>query len=378
MVIALTHMRVHNDQAMIRNCKSVDLFLGGHDHIVYYERHEDNVVIKSGCDFRHFSVIHLETVQGDDPVLVNALENDIKMVDEAVKPDVEYTAIIGKFKKYLLKAKLVAVSRDTPDDPDVENHIEVTYKKFDEKMKKPVCYLDADIDSRFSKVRSEETPIGNFITDLMRKEHNADCAVLNSGNIRADKIFKAGQKMLLGDWYDMIPFTIPVCLIEITGQQILTMLENSVSKLPSLSGRFLQVSYIHFEFDLRKPEGERVNDGSVKVAGKPLDASRKYTMAAPDFLIAGKDGFEDILNAEVLVSDENGPELKLILTRFFEDSYSSSEKSEVNLFRENQETFSPNAIRSKIDTKLESHRDKIKRSLTAIRKLTLYIRRASL
>jgi 5'-nucleotidase len=369
MVIALTHMRVHNDQAMIRNCKSVDLFLGGHDHIVYYERHEDNVVIKSGCDFRHFSVLHLETVQGDDPVLVNALENDIKMVDEAVKPDVEYTAIIGKSNKYLLKAKLVAVSRDTPDDPDVENHIEVTYKKFDEKMKKPVCYLDADIDSRFSKVRSEETPIGNFITDLMRKEHNADCAVLNSGNIRADKIFKAGQKMVLGDWYDMIPFTIPVCLIEITGQQILTMLENSVSKLPSLSGRFLQVSYIHFEFDPRKPEGERVNDGSVKVAGKPLDASKKYTMAAPDFLIAGKDGFEDILNAEVLISDENGPELKLVLTRFFDDSYSSSKKSEVNLFRENQETFSPNAIRSKIDTKLESHRDKIKRSLTAIRRL---------
>lgn len=376
MVIALTHMRVNNDQLMIQNCTTVDLFLGGHDHIVYYEKHKNNVTIKSGCDFKNFSVIHLEKCGTELPKLENALVEDKSMIDQDVKPGVEYSAIVGVKEKYLLKSTLIEVGKDMPVDPVIEKHTNDSYMEFDEKMKRPVCFLDAEIDSRFTKVRAEETPIGNFITDLMRKEHNADCAVLNSGNIRADRVFEKGATMLLGDWYEMIPFTVPICLLKLTGQQILTMLETSVSMLPSLSGRFLQVSYISFSFDISKPAGQRVVQDSVMIGGKPVEKEKKYTVAAPDFLVAGKDGYEDVLNAQVVVTDENGPELKLILTKFFEDSYSNSPDSEVNLFRENQKMFSQEVLRSKIGTKLDTHRDRIKKSMAAIRSLIVNFRQA--
>ena len=69
-------------------------------------------------------------------------------------------------------------------------------------------------------MRGQETPIGNFLCDLMRKEHNADCAIMHGGNVRADKVFSKGA-MSYGDWNDIIPFQMGVVLLEATGVQIL-------------------------------------------------------------------------------------------------------------------------------------------------------------
>ena len=33
LVIALTHMRLNNDRKVLKNTTTIDLFLGGHDHV---------------------------------------------------------------------------------------------------------------------------------------------------------------------------------------------------------------------------------------------------------------------------------------------------------------------------------------------------------
>jgi hypothetical protein len=43
MVIALTHMRWHNDRKLAMNCPEIDLILGGHDH----EYHVEKVILGS-------------------------------------------------------------------------------------------------------------------------------------------------------------------------------------------------------------------------------------------------------------------------------------------------------------------------------------------
>lgn len=59
MVIALTHMMKYNDVKLAQNVKGIDLILGGHDHLIVQEKVCDSVVIKSGTNFRNFSIIEV-------------------------------------------------------------------------------------------------------------------------------------------------------------------------------------------------------------------------------------------------------------------------------------------------------------------------------
>lgn len=56
-MIALTHMRWHNDQRLAQNVPGLDLILGGHDHIYETETINNIPILKSGSDFRDFSEI---------------------------------------------------------------------------------------------------------------------------------------------------------------------------------------------------------------------------------------------------------------------------------------------------------------------------------
>lgn len=149
----------------------------------------------------------------------------------------------------------------------------------------------------------------------MRKEHNADCAMIHGGAIRSDKLFNQGF-MTRGDWSSIIPFQTSVCLLEATGEQIVQALENGVSKVPALEGRFLHVSNISCSYNPSKPEGSRLLRDTVMVGEEPVELSRKYKVAVPNFLSWGKDGFECLVEATKLVDYLLGPELKDIITEF--------------------------------------------------------------
>ena len=56
-MVALTHMMKYNDIKLAKNIKGIDLILGGHDHLIVHEKVNDSVLVKSGTDFRNFSII---------------------------------------------------------------------------------------------------------------------------------------------------------------------------------------------------------------------------------------------------------------------------------------------------------------------------------
>lgn len=150
----------------------------------------------------------------------------------------------------------------------------------------------------------------------MRREYACDCAFLNSGNIRADKQYSSGHLFTMGDLYDLIAFEVPIVKLKMSGTIILSALQNSVSKWPELEGRFLQVSGIRLEFDPSKAPGSRIIEETVRVAGEPLDLERVYTVATADYLMFGKEGYDDIKKAKVLIDEENGVQLKQIIHKF--------------------------------------------------------------
>lgn len=171
------------------------------------------------------------------------------------------------------------------------------------------------MDTTFASVRTQETAIGNFLADLMRKEHNADCALIHGGGIRADKMFNQGF-MTRGDWNEIIPFQTSIVLLEATGEQIFQALENGVSKVPALEGRFIHPSNLTFAYDSTKPEGHRVERESVKIGENKIDFTKTYRVAVPNFISWGKDGFDCLANTKKLVDYLLAPELKDVITEF--------------------------------------------------------------
>ena len=148
-------------------------------------------------------------------------------------------------------------------------------------------------------VRTQETNLGNLITDILREYTGADIAVYNGGGIRDSA--ELGP-LTLEDAMEILAFQNEVVTLEMTGIQILDMLEFAVSSYPEISGKFLQVSGLRFYFDPSEPAGERVKD--VRINGNSLRYTRTYTVATNEFLAAGGDDYTMMEEAPVLDEHE--------------------------------------------------------------------------
>src|SRR5262249_15957077 len=158
--------------------------------------------------------------------------------------------------------------------------------------------------------------LGNVIADAVRASVGADVAILNAGGIRGDRIFPAGpltKRALL----EMLPFGNVVCKIAVPGHVILAALNHGVSKLPASAGQFPQVPGRGMAVDTKRPAGDRVTD--LGVAGQPLDPNRIYTVAIPDFLLKGGDGYTMLTGQRVLISAEAGELMVSALEQYVAD-----------------------------------------------------------
>jgi 5'-nucleotidase len=116
------------------------------------------------------------------------------------------------------------------------------YKEFDD----VVAYTECDLETRFTKIRRQESNYGNFLADLARLYYDSDVAAINAGMVRNDVLINSGRLT-----YSKISNIIdsPMVVKKVTGKTILDMLELSVATYPQFSGQFLFLSGVRFEFD---------------------------------------------------------------------------------------------------------------------------------
>ncbi|EEP78129.1 conserved hypothetical protein [Uncinocarpus reesii 1704] len=289
-VIAITHQREPNDNKLANNLPEglVDIILGGHDHYYLHNIINGVHVLRSGTDFRQFSYIEAWRRKGG--------------------PGWEFT---------ITRRDVV---RSIPEDPSTVHLVEKLTSSLQAKLQKPIGYTATPLDGRFSTVRTGESNLGNFVCDLMRFYHGADCGLMAAGTIRGDQVYPPGV-LRVKDILNCFPFEDPVVVIKITGLALRGALENGVSQLPALEGRFPQVSNIRFAFSTLKPRGSRVL--WAKVGGDELDDQKMYTVATRGYMARGKDGFSTLLvqseggSAEEVVSEEDGLLISTILRQYF-------------------------------------------------------------
>ncbi|KAI9761837.1 MAG: hypothetical protein M4579_000777 [Chaenotheca gracillima] len=289
-IVAITHMREPNDIKLATKTTPglIDLIVGGHDHYYNHNLINKTHVLRSGSDFRQLSYIEVRR-----------------------KPD-------GHGWDFDIARRDVV--RDIPEDPPTVELVERLTSSLKTKLEKPIGYTSAPLDGRFTTVRTRESNLGNFTCDLMRYYYSADCTIMAAGTIRGDQVYPPGVlklKMIM----DCYPFEDPVVVIKVKGKAILEALENGLSKVPALEGRFPQVSNIFFEFDPSAPEGSRIL--WTKIGEEPLDLTREYVLATRGYMARGKDGYDSLLvkseggEAEEIVSEENGVLISTILRQYF-------------------------------------------------------------
>lgn len=219
---------------------------------------------------------------------------------------------------YRYKWERHTLEKDSPEDPEVADIVAEHVVHMAASLDDVVGYTVSPLEGRFSNIRTEETNLGNLVCDVLRAACGTDLALINSGTFRSDKIHPAGD-LTKRDIIEILPMLDESVVLELTGSDILAVLENSVSQYPKLEGRFLQISGIKYRFDPRLPPGERVHKDSVFLLDsmEKLDNERKYTATTKAYLATGKDGFGMLASCNVLVSPENGPLLTTLLRNHF-------------------------------------------------------------
>ena len=163
--------------------------------------------------------------------------------------------------------------------------------------------------------RTCESLVGNVTADAMRSKYSSigvQFAITNSGGLRADLTCPTTDNpddfcpsytpppfpITRGSVLGVLPFGNVVVTLSVNGAELKTMLENGVSAMPAVQGRFPQVSGLCFTYDIALPAGSRVTsvvmaDASGNCTATPVDltAATTYKIAENDFMANGGDGY---------------------------------------------------------------------------------------
>ena len=277
-VVAITHLTIAEDEQLVDRFPVIDLVIGGHEHYPITVTRNRTLISKAGSEARYVARIDVD----------------------------KRNASLDRY------FELIPIGSRLPDDPAAAKIINGYESRLGPELDVPVAWSAVDLDAEELRLRASETNIGNLMADAVRESVQADVGIINAGAIRGDRIYAAGpltRRLLLA----MHPFGNVVVKTAIPGRVLLQALTHAVSALPATSGRFPQVSGLKLDVDIHDTPPRLTG---VLVNGQPLDLNRMYTLALPDYLFTGGDGFAMFAGAKLEVSPAAGELVSSAVERY--------------------------------------------------------------
>lgn len=300
-IIVLSHIGYPVDQNLGKAVSGIDLIVGGHTHtflgdvpgsvgpyptIVKNPDGKDVPIVTAG---QYGKVLGDIKVTWDDDGNVTSTEGAPILLDASVTPDQGFLDRIAEAGKPLetLKAKVVGSAT-------------------------------AEIVGDRNVCRVEECSMGNLVADAQLdrvKDQGVTISIANSGGLRAS--IDAGD-ITMGEVLTVLPFSNTLATFQIKGSGIIAALENGLSQIEDIAGRFPQVAGLKYTFDKTAPVGSRligdvlVQDGDNWV---PIDPDKEYGVVTNNYVRGGGDGYEVFATQSVNAYDF-GPPLEDVLADF--------------------------------------------------------------
>ncbi|GAA4285964.1 bifunctional metallophosphatase/5'-nucleotidase [Georgenia daeguensis] len=143
--------------------------------------------------------------------------------------------------------------------------------------------------------RGVESPLGNLLGEVAKWTAESvgltpDFGIINPGGIRADLDPDGNGVVTYAEAFAVQPFGNTIGTIDLTGEQVVTMLEQQFQPASSRPVLRLGLSAdVDYTYDPTAPQGSHISD--VLVGGEPIDLEATYTVASNTFLLGGQDGF---------------------------------------------------------------------------------------
>ncbi len=290
-IIVLSHSGYPTDLVIAQNTTGVDLIVGGHSNTLLSNTDEDAVdsypSMMNGVPivqaFAYGKYLGEVVLTFDDDGNVTAANGEPVLLDASVEEDADMKARIAELATPLdeIRTKVVAEAADA-------------------------------IEGDRSVCRVEECPMGNLVADAMLdrvKDQGIQIAFANSGGIRASI---DGGEVTMGEVMTVLPFQNTLSTFSASGQTLIDALENGVSQVEEVAGRFPQVAGMSFTWDSAAEPGKRIVE--VKVGGEPIDPAATYGVVTNNYVRNGGDGYSMFADAEDAY--DFGPDLADVMAEF--------------------------------------------------------------
>ncbi len=290
-IIVLSHSGFATDLVIAQNTSGVDLIVGGHSN-TFLSNTDD------GADGSY-----PETMNGVPIVQAFAFGKYLGELQITFDDDGNVTEAVGE--PILLDASV-------EEDAETKARIAELAAPLDEIRNRVVAESAGFIEGDRSVCRVSECPMGNLVADAMLDrvaDLGIDIAFANSGGIRAS--IDEGE-VTMGEVMTVLPFQNTLATFSASGQTIIDALENGVSQVEEVAGRFPQVAGLSFTWDSSADPGSRIV--SVEVAGAPIDPAATYGVVTNNYVRNGGDGYAMFATAEDAY--DFGPDLADVLAEF--------------------------------------------------------------
>jgi 5'-nucleotidase/UDP-sugar diphosphatase len=260
-IIALTHLgsemdsqgNIHGDAAQLaQEADGLDAVVSGHSHQVVFGQIHSVPVVQAYYNGRAVGKINI-TYNKKTKKVETAVASVTSLSGVNQLPNQHVETMIDEAQKEIAPIKNIVVGRTLHALPHDRNEM-------------------------------AETSLGQWVTDTLRQAAGADIAFQNSGGLRTGIV--AGD-ITMGNLYEVIPFDNTLFKVEMTGAQIMKVLEYGIENKKI---GMLQYSGIKIAYETATPAGIRI--AAVSTAdGTLLQSEKKYKVVINDFMAAGGDGF---------------------------------------------------------------------------------------
>ena len=283
-VIAMTHQA--DCEGFVSNIQGVDAVIAGHEHILINKTYPDQQgkdvpVVEAGYYFQNIGVLSL------------TYDTETKIVDQT------------KTTETFLSAE----DTTSLSDPTVDAAIQAIEQREDVTLSQVIGVSQKEYLYSWEEIRVQEQEIGRIVTAAYLDLTGADVAFENAGGIRGGI---PNGEITYQDIISISPYGNLLVVHELTGKQILSMVEHSIDlsiqcnqvydkqkeavangedpyqyQWPDNSGSVLQFGGIQVEYDTTKPAGSRIVQ--AKIGGENIDLSKTYRVATNNYVISDED-----------------------------------------------------------------------------------------
>ncbi|WP_371371474.1 bifunctional UDP-sugar hydrolase/5'-nucleotidase [Sporomusa aerivorans] len=243
----------------------VNAIISGHSHLQVAGSVNSIPIVQAGYNGRAIGKITL-TVAKKDKRVINAKAAVIAVDSDRLAAEPEIAAIVNKVQSQVAPVKDIVLGRSV---------------------------------NELSHDRKTFSLLGQWVTDIMRRTANADIAFQNGGGIRTG--IPPGS-VTMGKLYEVLPFDNTLVTLDLTGEQILRVLEYGIYNQQI---GMLQYSGLTVKFDASLPAGHKITDVTLST-GERLNLAKLYRVVTNDFMVQGGDGFT-VFSQGVHITDTGIP-----------------------------------------------------------------------